>query len=53
MRFIIWISAVIIAAAINLDYCKDVKIGLYLVGIIALGWDVLELHFGRQFLKNK
>ena len=45
MRFIIFISAFMIAAAIDLDYCQDHRIPSYIVGIIALTWDILELVF--------
>ena len=42
MRFIIFISALMIAAAINLDYMNDCRIPCYLVGAMALGWDVFD-----------
>ena len=48
MRFIIFISAVIIAAAIDLDYCNDIRIGLLIIGIMALSWDILELVYGHR-----
>ena len=43
MRFVIFISAVIIAAAINFDYCESRKLALCFMGITAFTWDIIEI----------
>ncbi len=43
MRFIIFTSAIIIAAAIDLEYCESHKLALYFVGGVSFTWDIIEI----------
>ena len=43
MRFVIFISAVIIAGAIDLEYCESHKLAFYFVGVVYFTWDIIEI----------
>lgn len=42
MRVIFFLSAIIIAAAINVEYCHKRETAILIIAIMAVGWDVLD-----------
>ena len=48
MRFVIFISAIIISAAINLEYASSKIVGMIIVALIFFVWDMIDIISNRH-----